>query len=485
MSLADVLSRWEPVIGLEVHVQLATKTKIFSPSSAAFGIEPNGATDPLVLALPGTLPRLNRAAVDMAVRLGLAVGGHVRPECRFSRKHYFYPDLPKGYQISQFDEPIIEGGGIEFLFEGKPHRVALTRIHMEEDAGKNIHASDGRSLVDYNRAGVPLCEVVSEPDLRSAEEAAEYVRALRVLVRTLGICDGNMEEGSLRCDANVSIRPRGTVPFGTRAELKNINSFKNVKDAVTHEILRQAALLERGEKVVQETRLWDANRGVSQSMRSKEDAHDYRYFPEPDLPPIHVDEAWLADARSRLPELPMARMARYQQTLGLPEQDAVVLSAEREIGGYFDAALAQPGMNELGKKLANWVMNELLSRVTDPAELVDAALPIPPANLAELVLLVEKGTLSGKLGKEVFAKMWDERLTASAIVQRDGLAQVSDSGELEGICAQVVAANPDEVARFRAGDKKLQGFFVGQIMKQTGGKANPKAVSEILGRLLK
>jgi len=472
---------YEAVIGLEVHVQLSTQTKIFSISSAAFGGEPNQHTDPVCLGLPGALPVLNRAAVEAAVRLGLACGCHIRPRCRFSRKHYFYPDLPKGFQISQYDEPLCEGGAVTFRLNGEVRQVHLTRIHMEDDAGKNIHDASGVSFVDFNRAGVPLCEIVSEPDIRSADEAAEYLRAVRTLVRYLGISDGNMEEGSLRCDANVSLRPRGATKLGTKAELKNINSFKNVRDAIEHEIARQAVLLDRGEAIVQETRLWDPDRGISASMRSKEQAHDYRYFPEPDLPPVVVDEAWQERARKSLPELPEARYARYSG-IGLSAQDAAVLTAERSIGDYFDQALA--AAPAVPKKIANWLINEVLGRVEDPRKLMGGDIPVPPAALAELVELIEKGTLSGKLGKDVFARMWREKRRASDIVAAESVAVVSDTSVIEEACKRVVDRSPDEVARFRAGNAKLMGFFVGNVMKETGGKANPKVVNEILRTLL-
>jgi aspartyl-tRNA(Asn)/glutamyl-tRNA(Gln) amidotransferase subunit B len=472
--------KYEVVIGLEVHVQLATKSKVFSGSSTAFGAEPNTQTDPVCLGMPGTLPVLNAAAVEAAVRLGLASNCKIRERCRFSRKHYFYPDLPKGYQISQFDEPICEGGAVKFRLNGEAHSVRLTRIHMEEDAGKNLHAAAGVSFVDYNRAGVPLCEIVSEPDVRSAEEAAEYVRAVRALVRYLGIGDGNMEEGSLRCDANVSLRLHGAPTYGTKAEIKNMNSFKNVRDAVEYEVKRQATLLDRGERVVQETRLWDASRGVTQSMRSKEQAHDYKYFPEPDLPPLVVDEAFLARVRATQPELPEDRFARYTTAEGLSPQDAGVLVADRETANYFEAVVAAGAP---GKRAANWVLNEVLARVADPRELGDAKLPVPAAALADLIKLIEGGTLSGKLGKEVFARMWAERRTAADLVAAEGLTQVSDAGALEEACKRVVAANPDEAGRFK-GNPKLMGFFVGAVMKETSGKANPKAVNEILRRLL-
>lgn len=474
--------KYEAVIGLEVHVHLGTRTKIFSTSSTAFGEEPNSCTDPVCLALPGALPVLNLAAVDAAVRLGLAVGSHIRPRCRFARKHYFYPDLPKGFQISQYDEPLCEGGAVRFRLDGQPHQVRLTRIHMEDDAGKNIHNADGTSFVDYNRAGVPLVEIVSEPDLRSSDEAAEYMRALRTLVRYLGISDGNMEEGSLRCDANVSLRLRGATKLGTKAELKNINSFKHVREAIEHEIRRQTAVLDRGEAVVQETRLWDPDRGISASMRSKEHAHDYRYFPEPDLPPLAVDEAWLGRARAALPELPEDRFARYIDKLALSAQDAGVLTSEREIADYFDAAskaCAAPA-----KKVANWIINEVLGRVSDLAQLAAADVPVPPAALAELVDLVEKGTLSGKLGKDIFARMWTEKRRAGDIVAAESLAVVSDTGVIEDACKKVVDAYPAEAARFKGGEAKLMGFFVGNVMKATGGKANPKTVNELLRKLL-
>ncbi len=473
---------YEPVIGLEVHVQLGTKSKIFSWSQAAFGAEPNSATEPVCLGLPGTLPVLNRAAVDMALRLALAVGARVRPRSRFSRKHYFYPDLPKGFQISQYDEPFCEGGAIRFRMRGEPRTVRLVRIHMEEDAGKNVHGAAGVSFVDYNRAGVPLCEVVSEPELGSAEEAAEFVRSVRTLVRTLGISDGNMEEGSLRCDANVSIRPRGETRLGTKVEIKNINSFKNVRDAIEHEIRRQTAVVRRGERVAQETRLWDADRGTSQAMRSKEHAHDYRYFPEPDLPPLHVDDAWIARARAALPEVPADRYARYVAA-GLGEQDAGVLVSEREIADYFDAVVrASAGAD--AKRAANWVLNEVMGQVVDPRDLAAPDLPVPPGALAELLDLIEQGTLSGKLGKDVFGRMWRERRRAREIVEAEALHQVSDTGLIEEACRKVIAAHPDEAARYKAGRSQLLGFFVGAVMKETGGKANPRTLNEILRRLL-
>jgi len=389
--------------------------------------------------------------------------------------------LPKGFQISQYDEPLCEGGTVTFRLDGEVKQVRLTRIHLEDDAGKNIHDASGVSFVDYNRAGVPLCEIVSEPDIRSADEAAEFLRAMRTLVRTLGISDGNMEEGSLRCDANVSIRLRGESKLGIKAELKNINSFKHVRDAIEHEIARQKVILGRGEAVVQETRLWDPDRGISASMRSKEEAHDYRYFPEPDLPPVAVDAAWLRRAAAALPELPEARHARYAG-MGLSAQDASVLVSERQISDYFDKAMAAAPAHP--KKIANWLINEVLGRVDDARKLMDESVPVPPAALAELVDLVEKGTLSGKLGKEVFGRMWQQRRRAGEIVAAESVSLLSDTSVIEEACKRVVARSPDETARYRGGNAKLMGFFVGNVMKETGGKANPKIVNEILRRLL-
>jgi aspartyl-tRNA(Asn)/glutamyl-tRNA(Gln) amidotransferase subunit B len=461
----------EAVIGLEVHVQLGTRTKIFTSASAEFGGAPNTHTDPYTLALPGTLPVLNRAAVDAAMRLGLAVDCEIA-SCRFARKHYFYPDLPKGYQLSQYEEPLCKGGVVPFLLDGEVRRVKLTRIHMEEDAGKSMHLPGAPvSLVDYNRAGVPLCEIVSEPDLRSAAEAAAYLRAIRQLVRWLGISDGNMEEGSLRCDANVSVRRVGEQKLGTKAELKNMNSFKHVEAAIEYEIARQSDLVARGERVVQETRLWNADKGTSHAMRSKEQAHDYRYFPEPDLPPLVVDPATVARLRSELPELPLARWQRFQ-TLGLSPYDAGVLTADKQIADYFDGVVAA-GVSP--KLAANWISSEVLSR---DGWRVDARA------LAELIGLIENQTISGKIAKDVFAKMWDSGKGAREIVDAEGLTQVTDTGALEAACRAAVEANPKQVAQFKAGNEKLIGFFVGQVMKATQGKANPAMVNEILKKLL-
>jgi aspartyl-tRNA(Asn)/glutamyl-tRNA(Gln) amidotransferase subunit B len=467
---------WEPVIGLECHVQLATASKLFSASSTAFGGVPNSQTDPPVLGLPGALPVLNEAAVDLAIRLGLAVGATIRRRSRFARKHYFYPDLPKGYQISQYDEPLCEGGGIQV----GGRFIRLTRIHIEEDAGKNIHQpGEGLSLVDLNRAGVPLCEVVSEPDLRGADEAAEYMRALRQIVRWLGISDGNMEEGSLRCDANVSVRPAGEARYGTRTELKNINSFKFVHKAIEFEIARQIELLEAGQRVVQETRLWDADRGTSHAMRSKEHAHDYRYFPDPDLPPLVVAAERIERLRAELPELPAARRARFVAELGLPEVDARQLTEERALADYFEDAArgADP------KKVANWIQSELLRELNKDGRDIGAS-PVAPAELAELVRLIDEGTISGKIAKDVLARMVESGEGARAIVEREGLTQVTDRAAIEAACRAAVAASPRQAEQYRAGKTAMLGFFVGQVMKATGGKANPQLVNEILRKLL-
>jgi aspartyl-tRNA(Asn)/glutamyl-tRNA(Gln) amidotransferase subunit B len=470
--------KWEAVIGLETHVQLGTRTKAFSSASAEFGAAPNRHTDPYTLALPGTLPVLSRATIDNAIRLGLATSCRIRNLSRFARKHYFYPDLPKGYQISQYDEPLCEAGRVEFVLDGQVRTVRLTRIHVEEDAGKNTHvAGESYSLVDYNRAGVPLVEIVSEPDLRSAAEAAAYMRAIRQLVRWLGISDGNMEEGSLRCDANVSLRPVGETRLGTKAELKNMNSFKHVEAAIEYEISRQADVLERGEKVRQETRLWNPDKGVSASMRSKEHAHDYRYFPEPDLPPLRVGDDWIERVRGELPELPIARRERYLTRLGLSPYDAGVLTSERAISDYYEAVGGD------AKTAANWVSVELLGRLNRDGKGIESS-PVSPAQLGELLGLLADKTISGKIAKDVFDKMFTTGRGARAIVEAEGLTQVTDTAALEAACKAAVDANPKQVEQYRAGNTKLIGYFVGQVMKTTGGKANPAMVNDILKKLL-
>jgi aspartyl-tRNA(Asn)/glutamyl-tRNA(Gln) amidotransferase subunit B len=473
---------WEAVIGLECHVQLETRTKAFSSASAAFGGAPNAYTDAYTLALPGTLPSLSRATIEYAVKMGLATGCAIRPLSRFARKHYFYPDLPKGFQISQYDEPLCEHGRVEFVLDGpngkETRAVRLQRIHVEEDAGKNTHVPGAPySLVDYNRAGVPLIEIVSEPDVRSPEEAGAYLRAIRQLVRYLGISDGNMEEGSLRCDANVSVRRAGDEKLGTRTELKNINSFKHVEAAIAYEVERQIAAVERGERVVQETRLWNPDAGTSHAMRSKEHAHDYRYFPEPDLPPLRVDEKWVAELRGALPELPIARRARFIDGLGLSAYDADVLTAEKADADFFEQVVAGGAPAKLA---ANWIATEVMARRNS-----DDAGGIGAGALAEIIALIGDGTISGKIAKDVFHRVWKgDARSPRAIVEAEGLVQVTDAGAIEAACRAAVEANAKQAAQYRAGQTKMLGFFVGQVMKATQGKANPAMVNEVLKRLL-
>jgi len=474
-------TKYEPVIGLECHVQLATHTKAFTRASAAFGGAPNHYADPYTLALPGTLPVLSRATIEYAIKIGLATGCKIRPVSRFARKHYFYPDLPKGYQISQYDEPLCEAGRVEFVLDGEVRTVRLNRIHVEEDAGKNTHVPGARfSLVDLNRAGVPLIEIVSEPDVRSSAEAGAYLRAIRQIVRYLGISDGNMEEGSLRCDANVSIRPVGQEKFGTRTELKNINSFRNVEAAIEYEIARQAEVLDRGERVVQETRLFNPDKGTSHAMRSKEHAHDYRYFPEPDLPPLHVDEAWIGAVRSSLPELPIPRRQRYLDKLGLSPYDASVLTAEKSTADYFDEVV-KAGAD--AKLASNWISVELLGRLHRDGRSIEES-PIRPSAIAEMIALLADKTISGKIAKDVFEKMWASGRGAKEIVAAEGLTQVTDTGAIEAACRAAIDGNPKQADGYRSGKVQLLGFFVGQVMKATQGKANPELVNQILKDLL-
>ncbi len=472
---------FEPVIGLEVHAQLKTRTKIFCSCATAFGAPPNTQVCPVCLGLPGVLPVLNRAVVECALGMALAVSCTIARESRFARKNYFYPDLPKGYQISQYELPLAENGRLEVETDAGPRVVRIRRIHMEEDAGKLVHDPRlGRSRVDFNRAGVPLIEIVSEPDLDSAAAAGAYLRALRGLVRWLGICDGNLEEGSFRCDANVSVKPRGSPVLGTRTELKNLNSFRFVERAIEREIERQRELLAEGGAVVQETRLYDPERDRTVPMRGKEEAHDYRYFPDPDLPPLTIDEAWIEAVRQRLPELPEARRRRFVARLGLSAYDAGVLTSERGLADYFEEALArfpQP------KTVANWVMGPVLALLNERGVEPQAA-PVAPAALAGLLALVERGTISAKTAKEVFAEMAHSGAAAEAIVAAKGLSQISGESELEAIARGVLARHPEEVASFRAGKKKLMGFFVGEVMKATRGRANPKTVNALLARLL-
>jgi aspartyl-tRNA(Asn)/glutamyl-tRNA(Gln) amidotransferase subunit B len=475
-------SRYEVVIGLEVHVQLTTQTKIFCGCSTAFGKAPNSQTCPVCLGLPGALPVLNRQVVENAIRTGLATNCRIAPRSLFARKNYFYPDLPKGYQISQFELPICEQGWLEIETEeqGKK-RIGITRIHMEEDAGKLLHAEGNSSSVDLNRACTPLLEVVSEPDLRSAEEAIAYLKQLHQIVVYLGVCDGNMEEGSFRCDANVSIRPRGQKELGTRAELKNLNSFRFIKQAIEYEVERQIEVIEDGGKVIQETRLFDADQGTTRSMRGKEEAHDYRYFPDPDLVPLVVTEEWVARVRGELPELPAAKLQRYREQFGLPAYDAEVLSAERPVAEYFEALAALHGNPKL---CSNWVMGEVLRSLKEKGIAI-AACPVSPELLAGILQRLDDQTISGKLAKTVFEEIWQSGKTADQVIEEQGLKQVTDSGAIEGILDQVIAANPEQFAELKDGKDKLLGFFVGQVMKLSKGKANPGMVNDLLQKKLK
>ncbi len=473
---------FEPVIGLEVHAQLKTDTKIFCGCSTAFGAAPNTQVCPICLGMPGVLPVLNKKVVEYAMRMALATRCTISQQSRFARKNYFYPDLPKGYQISQYELPIAESGYVEItLADGTAKHIGITRIHMEEDAGKLIHDPDRpRSLVDLNRTGTPLIEIVSEPDLRSPEEAGAYLRHLRSILRYLGISDGNMEEGSFRCDANVSIRPAGSQTLGTRAELKNLNSFKFVESALAYEIKRQKGVLADGGKVVQETRLWDSAKGRTTSMRGKEEAHDYRYFPDPDLVPLVIDPQWIENVRADLPELPDDRKNRFASDYGLPEYDADVLTASRELADYFEACAK---MVKTPKTAANWIMGDLMG-VLNASGLTIEDSPIPAERLAELILLIEADTISGKIAKAVFEEMVDTGKPAGKIVSEKGLVQVTDMSAIEAVVDKVLADNPDEVENYRAGKKKLMGFFVGQVMKETKGKANPQMVNQLLGKKL-
>jgi aspartyl-tRNA(Asn)/glutamyl-tRNA(Gln) amidotransferase subunit B len=472
--------KYQVVIGLEVHTQLTTNTKIFCGCSTRFGSQPNSQTCPVCLGFPGALPVLNRKVVEYAIRAGLATNCSIAPRSIFARKNYFYPDLPKGYQISQFDLPICLNGHLDIDIEGERKRIGITRIHMEEDAGKLVHADlpgvGDDSCVDLNRACTPLLEVVSEPDMRSPDEAIAYLKKLHQIVVYLGICDGNLEEGSFRCDANVSLMPVGSTTFGTRAELKNINSFRFIKQAIEYEMERQAEILDEGGRIIQETRLFDPNTGTTRSMRGKEEAHDYRYFPDPDLVPVIVDDAWIAEVRASLPELPEAKRTRFTSELGLSEYDAEVLAASRELAAYFEATLA---LFPQAKTVSNWVMGEVTRALNEDGKSIGDS-PVTPALLADLLKLIEKGTISGKIAKTVFDEMYKTGKEPAAIVAEKGLVQVSDSGAIEAIIDEVLAKEAGQLAEYRSGKDKLFGFFVGQVMKASKGKANPALVNELL-----
>ncbi len=472
---------YEAVIGLEVHAQMLTGSKIFCGCSTQFGSGPNSQTCPVCIGMPGVLPVLNRKALEFAIRTGLATNCTISSHSRFARKNYFYPDLPKGYQISQYELPICENGYIDIIAEGEAKRIGITRIHMEEDAGKNIHEGGGAySFVDLNRAGVPLMEIVSEPDIRTPGQASEYMKKLRTILRYLRVCDGNMEQGSLRCDANVSIRPVGRPELGVKVEMKNINSFRFVEKALEYEIKRQIRTLEEGGRIMQETRLWDPSTGTTQSMRSKEEAHDYRYFPEPDLVPIMASEDWIKGIKASLPELPDAKRTRFITEYGLPEYDADLLTAERSTADWFEAALKAGGN---AKAVSNWMMGDLARLLNENNRTMEEC-PLKPDQLSGMIKLIDSGTISGKIAKTVFEEMYRSGKSAGEIIKEKGLIQISDTGAIEKAVEEVIAKSPDEVGRFRGGDEKLMGFFVGQVMKATKGKANPQLVNELLKKKL-
>ena len=472
---------WEVVIGLEVHAELLTRSKMFCGCPTTFGASPNTQTCPVCLGMPGTLPVINRRAVEFSVRTALAFHCRINASCRFARKHYYYPDMPKNFQISQYEEPLAEEGWLEIDVAGATRRIGIQRLHMEEDVGKLVH--DGTletaqtSRVDFNRAGVPLMETVSKPDLRSPEEAAAYLKAFRSVLVYLGVCDGNMEEGSLRCDANISLRRPGATELGTKVEIKNLNSFRNVQRALEFEVKRQAEALEAGEKIVQETRLFDAEKGYTRSMRTKEYAHDYRYFPEPDLVPLKLDASVVEGIRTALPELGRARRDRFVARHALPAYDADLLTQSRALADYFEATV-QAGAS--AKAASNWIMSELLRVVPGDDEAAIAQSPVPPAHLAGLITLIDDGTISGRIAKDVFEKMVRSREDARTIVQREGLTQVADTGALAAIVDQVIAANPKAIADWKAGKAAAAKSLVGQVMKATQGKANPAIVNKLI-----
>jgi aspartyl-tRNA(Asn)/glutamyl-tRNA(Gln) amidotransferase subunit B len=476
--------KWEVVIGLETHAQLSTHSKIFSASSTAFGASPNSQASAIDIALPGVLPVLNKGAVERAIRFGLAVGATINKRSIFARKNYFYPDLPKGYQISQYELPVVLGGSIDIQLKDTKKSIRLTRAHLEEDAGKSLHEDfQGMSGIDLNRAGTPLLEIVTEPDMRSAAEAVAYAKTLHALVRWIGICDGNMQEGSFRCDANVSVRPAGSEKLGTRCEIKNLNSFKFLEKAIEFEVARQIDILEDGGKIVQETRLYDANKDETRSMRSKEDAHDYRYFPDPDLLPLDISEKWIGDVRSSLPELPVEKHAKYVAQFGLSDYDASILTASRETADYFEQCLAQSATAAAAKLCANWIMGDLSSKLnSENLEIVQSK--ITPDKLRGLINRIEDGTISNKIAKEVFEAMWESGDDADKIIDAKGLKQISDAGAIEKIIDEVLAANAAQVADYKSGKEKAFNSLVGQVMKATKGKANPAQLNEILKKKL-
>lgn len=471
---------YEAVIGLEIHAQLKTESKMFATDSTQFDAGDNENTSPVSVGMPGTLPVVNAKAIEYSIKTGLALGCEIRKKSVFARKNYFYPDLPKGYQISQYDQPLCEHGQVKFKVDGQDKTVRIERAHMEEDAGKSNHFGEF-TLVNYNRSGIPLLEIVSGPDMRAPAEAAEYARTVRTILRYLDVCDGNLEEGSLRCDCNVSVRKVGAEKFGTKVEIKNINSFRFVEKAIEFEIDRQIDAVERGEKIVQETRLWDPDKNRTFSMRSKEDAQDYRYFPDPDLLPVIVSPEMIAKCRSELPELPLARVQRFITSLGLPEYDAEVLTMEKEVADYFEETAKVAGNP---KGASNWIMTELL-RELNAAQKTIAQSPIKPKQLGNMVAMIEKGTISGKIGKTVFAEMWATGKDPETIIKEKNLVQISDVGAVGKIIDEVLAANAQQVADYRGGRTKLFGFFVGAVMKASKGQANPEMVNQLLTEKLK
>ncbi|MEW6408882.1 MAG: Asp-tRNA(Asn)/Glu-tRNA(Gln) amidotransferase subunit GatB [Nitrospirota bacterium] len=477
--------KYEAVIGLEVHAQLLTDSKIFCGCSTKFGETPNTQTCPVCIGMPGALPVLNKRAVEYTIKTALTMNCEIAEYSRFARKNYFYPDLPKGYQISQYELPIARNGFIEILSDGKKKRIGITRIHLEEDAGKNLHEGIvGASHVDLNRTGVPLMEIVSEPDIRSPEEAAEYLRKLRTILRYIGVCDGNMEQGSLRCDANVSIRPAGSGELGTKTEIKNMNSFRHVRLALDYEIRRQIAVIERGGIIEQETRLWDVNQGITLSMRTKEEAHDYRYFPEPDLVPIVIDKGWVEDIWKTLPELPDAKRERFMKEYGLPEYDADLLTSEKPLADWYEDATASYAPSVSGPKaVSNWVMGELTRLLNEENKSIEEC-SLKPSQLAEMLKLIDNGTISGKIAKTVFEEMYRTGKDADTIVKEKGLIQISDEEEIIKVIDNVLESYPSELKAFKSGKEKLFGFFVGEVMKATKGKANPAVVNNLLRKRL-
>ncbi|MCK5503639.1 MAG: Asp-tRNA(Asn)/Glu-tRNA(Gln) amidotransferase subunit GatB [Thermodesulfovibrionia bacterium] len=473
--------QYEAVIGLEIHAQLLTDTKIFCGCSTKFGSEPNTQTCPVCIGMPGVLPVMNRKAIEYVVRTGLAVNCEIPSHSRFARKNYFYPDLPKGYQISQYELPLCGRGYVDININGSRKRIELTRIHLEEDAGKNIHGSSGNeSFVDLNRAGVPLMEIVTEPDIRSPGEAVEFMKKLRAIVRYIGVCDGNMEQGSLRCDANVSVMPEGQKEFGVKTEIKNMNSFRFVEKALDYEIKRQIKAVKDGERIIQETRLWNTEKNITESMRSKEEAHDYRYFPEPDLVPIEFDKAWIEDLKTNIPELPDEKKKRFIEEYKLSDTDADLLTSEISNAEWFEQAIKLGGDP---KTVGNWIKGELMKLLNEENKHIEESL-LNPKQLIDMLLLIDKGTISGKIAKTVFKEMYKTGKDAETIVKEKGLVQVSDESEIEKVIDDILKGHPGEVERFRGGEAKLMGFFVGQAMKATKGKANPKVVNELLRKKL-